>query len=110
LRLLFDQNLSPRLVERLSDTFPDSNHVSFVGLEQAADEQVFTYALEEGYAVVSKDSDFAEMAQLRRLSPKVVWLRLGNRSTGEIEAALRAHHQSMEELEQSPDLRVLELA
>lgn len=63
-----------------------------------------------GYAVVSKDSDFVEMAQLRHASPRVVWLRLGNRSTGETEAALRTHHQAVEQLEQSPDLRVLELS
>ncbi len=110
MRLLFDQNLSPKLVERLSETFPDSSHVSFVGLERAADEEVFTYALREGYAVVSKDSDFAEMAQLRHHSPKVVWLRLGNRTTREIEAALRTHRQAVEELERNPDLRVLELS
>jgi predicted nuclease of predicted toxin-antitoxin system len=110
LRLLFDQNLSPRLVEQLSDAFPDSSHVSFAGLERAADEAVFAYALQEGYAVVSKDSDFAEMAQLRRSFPKVVWLRLGNRTTREIEAALRAHRQAIEGLERSPDLRVAELS
>jgi predicted nuclease of predicted toxin-antitoxin system len=110
LRLLFDQNLSPKLVERLADAFPGSTHVSFAGLDRATDEEVFAHALQQGYAVVSKDSDFAEMAQLRSRSPKVVWLRLGNRATREIEAVLKGHRQAMEDLERSPDLRVLELS
>ena len=110
MRLLFDQNLSPKLVERLADIFPDSGHVASFGLERATDEEVFAHALREGYAVVSKDSDFAEMAQLRRGSPKVVWLRLGNRSTREIEAVLRDHHQRLAELERSPEFIVLELS
>lgn len=48
MRLLFDQNLSPKLVERLADIFLDSNHVSFVGLSQATDEKAFAYALQDG--------------------------------------------------------------
>lgn len=110
MKLLFDQNLSSKLVERLADIFPGSEHVSSVGLDRAIDEEVFAHALRGGHAVVSKDSDFAEMAQLRQAFPRVVWLRLGNRSTGEIEAALRTHREAMEELEQRPDLRVLELS
>ncbi len=110
MRLLFDQNLSPKLIERLSDAFPNSSHVSLVDLNRAIDEEVFAYALQEGYAVVSKDSDFAELAQQRRSSPKVVWLRLGNRTTREIEATLRAHRRAIEELERNPDLRVVELS
>jgi predicted nuclease of predicted toxin-antitoxin system len=31
-KLLFDENLSPRLVERLVDVYPESKHVSGVGL------------------------------------------------------------------------------
>lgn len=59
-------------------------------IDLATDEVVFAYALQEGCAVV-KDSDFTEMAQLRRVSPKVVWLGHGNHSTGEIETAIRTH-------------------
>lgn len=56
--------------------------------------------------MVSIDSDFAEMAQLRRALPRVVWLRLGNRSTGEIEVALHTHRRAMDELEPSSDLKL----
>ena len=32
MKLLFDQNLSPKLVNRLADLFPGSGHVQSVGL------------------------------------------------------------------------------
>lgn len=37
MKLLFDQNLSPRLVSRLADLYPDSQHVFFIGFDQADD-------------------------------------------------------------------------
>lgn len=39
--LLFDQNLSPRLVSELADTFPRSLHVSQIGLAEALDRAVW---------------------------------------------------------------------
>jgi predicted nuclease of predicted toxin-antitoxin system len=44
MKLLFDQNLSPRLVNRLAVLFPDSAHVQSVGLDCANDDQVWEYA------------------------------------------------------------------
>lgn len=40
MRLLFDQNLSPRLVNRLADLYPSSQHVSFIGLDRANDRAI----------------------------------------------------------------------
>jgi predicted nuclease of predicted toxin-antitoxin system len=58
MKLLFDQNLSHRLVERLNDIYPDSTHVREVGLRDADDLVIWQYAGAHGYAIVSKDSDF----------------------------------------------------
>jgi predicted nuclease of predicted toxin-antitoxin system len=109
MRLLFNQNLSPRLVESLSDVYPGSSHVSLVGLDRASDAEVFNYALDNGYALVSKDVDFVELAQARSPSPKVVWLRLGNCTTSEIEDTLRARQEAVAALESDPVARVLAL-
>jgi predicted nuclease of predicted toxin-antitoxin system len=109
MRLLFNQNLSPRLVHSLSDVYPGSSHVSLVGLDRASDAEVFDYALDNGYALVSKDVDFAELAQARSPSPKVVWLRLGNCTTAEIEDALSARQEALAALESDPEARVLAL-
>jgi predicted nuclease of predicted toxin-antitoxin system len=57
-KLLFDQNLSHKLVNRLADMFPDSAHVREVGLKEADDHAVWEYAKANGQTIVSKDSDF----------------------------------------------------
>ena len=89
MKLLFDQNLSPALVERLVDEFPQSIHVRDAGLASAPDEAVWRFALEQGLAVVTKDSDFQERSQIAATAPRIVWIRRGNCSTVEIERLLR---------------------
>jgi predicted nuclease of predicted toxin-antitoxin system len=69
-KLLFDQNLSPRLVPRLSDLYPASSHVSAVGLGEADDAAVWEYAKDHGFAIVTKDSDFNDVSVLRGFPPK----------------------------------------
>jgi predicted nuclease of predicted toxin-antitoxin system len=75
MKLLFDQNLSPRLVNRLADLHPDSQHVSFIGLDQADDRGVWTYANQYNFTVVTRDSDFGELTVLKEFPPKVIWIR-----------------------------------
>jgi len=91
MKLLFDQNISPRLIERMQDIFPESSHVSLLGLDSAMDAEVWTYARLHGYILVSKDADFSEMSLLNGFPPKVIWLRIGNCTTGQIESLLRAN-------------------
>ena len=89
MKLLFDQNLSPRLIDRLASVYPESAHVRDLGLHRAPDRQVWRYASENCYAIVSKDSDFHQLSFLYGHPPKVVWIRRGNCTTDEIEAILR---------------------
>ena len=77
-RLLFDQNLSHRLVTALADVFPESVHVCDVGLSQATDSAVWAYARENGLVILTKDNDFNQMSFPYGAPPKVVWLRAGN--------------------------------
>lgn len=56
--LLFDQNLSPRLVDRLENAYPGSVHVAEVGLDRALDREIWEYAHEHELAVVTKGADF----------------------------------------------------
>jgi predicted nuclease of predicted toxin-antitoxin system len=50
MKLLFDQTLSPRLVGRLADSSPDSNHVYPLGLDRVPDQEVYECARREGFA------------------------------------------------------------
>ena len=95
MRLLFDQNLSPRLPRLLHDIFPDSIHVREVALHESDDSLVWDYAKENGYHIVSKDTDFQQRSLLLGAPPKFIWLRLGNCSVAESAALLRRHSVSI---------------
>lgn len=89
MRLLFDQNLSRRLVGLLATEYPGSEHVEAVGLLEAADREVWEYAAERGLVIASKDADFKHLALLHGPPPKVIWLRMGNGPTDAVAALLR---------------------
>lgn len=95
MKLLFDQNLSPRLADALADLYPGSTHVREVRLQAADDDTVWTYAARHGFAIVSKDADFHQRSFVLGHPPKVVWIRRGNCSTVEIEGILRAHQADL---------------
>jgi predicted nuclease of predicted toxin-antitoxin system len=91
MKLLFDQNISHRLVRRLADIYPDSIHIREVGLRDAGDAEIWEYAKLNGFTVVSKDSDFQQRSLLYGHPPKFIWLRVGNCPVQVIEALLRNH-------------------
>lgn len=103
LRLLFDENLSPRLVLALADVFPASQHVEHAGLRGKADTEVWDYARSAACVLVSKDNDFRQLAFLRGAPPKVIWLRVGNASTAQIERLLRVNVDAIFSFAGEPD-------
>ena len=110
MNLLFDQNLSDRLVRSLADIFPNSNHVRNVGLGRADDDAVWQYAAAQRFVIVSKDSDFHQLSFVRGHPPKVVWVRRGNCSTDKIESLLREHETDLRAFAQNPDASFLVLS
>ena len=84
MKLLFDENLSHRLVGQLAAEFPGSTHVRDAGLAAAPDAEVWAYAAANGFVIVSKDTDFQQRALLYGHPPKVIWVRLGNCSTAAV--------------------------
>jgi predicted nuclease of predicted toxin-antitoxin system len=107
MKLFFDHNLSPRLVQRLADLYPDANHVALVGLERASDNVVWTYAQTNDYIIVTKDSDYSDMSVLRGSPPKVIWLQLGNCTTDDLEVALRGNYTAIRDFFEDPTVGVL---
>jgi predicted nuclease of predicted toxin-antitoxin system len=90
-KLLLDQNLSRRLLPHLQSHFPGTTQVALVGLETASDEVIRNWAGSHGFAIVTKDADFVEMAILHGVPPKVIRLALGNVSNDAVCACLVAH-------------------
>lgn len=110
MKLLFDQNLSPHLVRSLCDLFPNSSHVQSVGLDFASDDQVWEHARLQGFTIVTKDEDFNNLSVFRGSPPKVLWLQLGNCTTAQVEAAIRACSIDIEAFEKDSSVGTLVLS
>jgi len=73
-KFLLDENLSPRLVNRLEELFPGLTHVRDVGLKQADDHTIWQWAKANQFAIITTDSDFVSLAHRLGWPPKVVHL------------------------------------
>ena len=101
MKLLFDQNLSDQLVTQLADLFPNSVHVKTVGLNTTTDTELWNYARDNNYIIVSKDADFSNRSAIHGFPPKVIWLKLGNCPTSIVENNLRKHYADIREFVRS---------
>jgi predicted nuclease of predicted toxin-antitoxin system len=108
-KLLFDQNLSPRLVRRLADIYPDSTHVYLIGLDLAPDPDIWEYARDNEFLIVTRDADFSDLNVLLGFPPKVIWIRRGNCTTNEIESMLRSNYEAVRALAQDEGVGILTL-
>ena len=73
MRILLDQNLSPKLVRRLADLFPSLESAYEHGLTAATDTAIFSWARESGFAaVISADLDFVNLVGKIGSPPKVI--------------------------------------
>ena len=101
-KLLFDQNLSHRIVQSLLLLYPGSSHVRLSGLDQADDETIWNFARDNGYVIISKDADFHQRSFLRGFPPKVIWVRCGNSSTSQIEKLLKDNYAAIQDFCDDP--------
>lgn len=109
MKFLIDQNLSRKLVTRLNPHFPDTAQVALVGLEEKRDAEVRAFAATNGFTILSKDNDFANLVTLSGHPPKVVWIRLGNCSTRAIESELINSRGRIKDFERDVDAGLLVL-
>ena len=84
MKLLFDQNISFRVLKKFDKIFLGSGQVKDLGLQDFSDRQIWHYAKENNFTIVTFDSDFFDLANLYGHPPKIIWLRTGNRKTNEI--------------------------
>ena len=110
MKLLFDENLSPKLPHLLATLFPDSAHVRECRLLGAADEDVWEYAHANGFTIVSKDSDFQQRSLLYGQPPKLVWLRIGNCTRQQVVHLITSHEQEIRALDADPSETMLILS
>jgi predicted nuclease of predicted toxin-antitoxin system len=107
LSLLLDENLSPRLTFRLASLFPGLVHVRDVGLRQARDEEIWDWAREKSYTVITADADFVALVNRRGTPPKLIHLERCDFPFRVIEELLRQNAIRISEFEKDPNARLL---
>ncbi len=110
MKLLFDENLSPKLPRLLVAQFPGSLHLRNCGLKGATDEEIWGYAAANDFTIVSKDSDFYQRSLFYGSPPKFVWLRIGNCTRDDLVRLLTTHEQEILALEADPLESILVLS
>ncbi len=109
MKLLLDNNISFRLIKKITDIFPESSHVRFHGLIEAEDHDIWHFAKEKGFHILTKDSDFNDLAIVKKHPPKIIWLKTGNCSIDSIETSLRKNFLIISEFINTGDESILEI-
>jgi predicted nuclease of predicted toxin-antitoxin system len=109
MKILLDANISWKLTNVLKSIFDDCAHVDFVGLNAPAkDKEIWDYAFENGYTIVTKDNDFVDLLELKGFPPKIVLLKTGNNSSKALAELLISMAQIIKDLE-TGDYGLLEI-
>jgi predicted nuclease of predicted toxin-antitoxin system len=97
MKLLFDQNISYRIIKILPDKFVGSSHVKKEGLINAHDREIWEFAKKNEYTIVTQDSDFNDLNSLFGFPPKIIWIRTGNIKTIALLNILLEYYEELEE-------------
>ncbi len=95
-RLLFDENLSQRLLQPLTDLFPGSEHIRNLASTGTSDRLLWDLSRTGPFILTTRDEDFVGMSVLRGAPPKVVWLNVGKSRNAVIAALLQTHASDIE--------------
>ncbi|MBV9313192.1 MAG: DUF5615 family PIN-like protein [Pseudonocardia sp.] len=89
MKFLLDQNLSPRVAVLLRAGGLHAEHVRDYGLQTELDEVILVFARDNGFVLVSEDTDFGELlARQRTSTPSFVPLRTNGPMSPDQHAAL----------------------
>lgn len=105
MKLLFDQNISFRVIRGIKDIYPDAKQVRELNLDNATDREIWSFAKREGYTIVTFDSDFYDLNLIRGIPPKIIWLKLGNITTADIITTFRENIDLIQEFLTNPEYK-----
>lgn len=81
MKILFDQNISYRIISKITVAFPNAKQIKQLGIENYSDIEIWDYAKKNEYTIITFDSDFFDFANIKGHPPKIIWLRIGNTKT-----------------------------
>ncbi|GEO03120.1 hypothetical protein AAE02nite_07840 [Adhaeribacter aerolatus] len=109
MKLLFDQNISHRILKILPDEYIGSTSIKSQKLIDSSDRAIWEFAKKNDYIIVTQDSDFNDLNSLFGFPPKIIWIRTGNLKTDEIAKILLEHADEIEEFNQDPNFGCFEI-
>lgn len=109
MKLLLDENLSSRIVTVLEPYYPGTTHVSLVGLERAMDYDIWLYAKNNDFVILSRDSDYYDLSLIKGSPPQVIWLKIGNCSKQTVVDLLIKKKKILGKLLESENLTCVEI-
>lgn len=109
MNFLLDQNISFRVAAFLTNTFENVKQVRELDLTDATDLDIWSYAFKNNFTIITFDSDFIDLANLKGSPPKVIWLRFGNSSNLKIANKLLSKSFEIKEFVANPEIAFLEI-
>lgn len=110
MKLLFDNNISYRIIKKIQHLEIESIHVSSTSLKKPAEDiDIWNYAKTNSYTIITFDEDFEELELMNSFPPKVILLKLGNSTTNFIAEYLSKNTSVIIDFIQSDKLGLLKL-
>ena len=103
MKLLFDANLSPKLIQPIAALFPGSTHLFRIPLPRDADDiDIWAYAKENGFDIVTTDGDdFPPLVKTLGAPPNVIVLESWRYPTKVALELIQRNAMAITELSQS---------
>ncbi len=102
MKLLFDQNISFRILSKIKGNFPDAKQVRQLGIENYSDIDIWKFAKENEFTIVTFDADFYDLSNFKGFPPKIIWLRFGNTKTDFIADIINSKNLIIKDFVSSP--------
>lgn len=88
MKILFDQNISFRIISKIKHLYPEAKQIRELGLENLSDMEIWNFANKNQYTIITFDSDFFDISNIKGHPPKVIWLKTGNCTTNNVKEIL----------------------
>jgi predicted nuclease of predicted toxin-antitoxin system len=109
MKLLFDQNISHRILNLISEVYPKANQVRGLKIENFSDKSIWEFAKKGGYTIVTFDSDFYNFSLVWGFPPKIIWLKTKNQTTKNVSNLILKHQETIQHFIENENLSCLEI-
>lgn len=109
MKLLFDQNISYKILKLILDDFPESTTIKNCNLIDQSDKVIWDFAKANNFTIVTQDSDFNDFNLLYGFPPKIIWIRLGNIQTSTLSQVLIAHKKEIHDFKENSNYGCFEI-